>query len=40
MTRILTILLAGLAHDVPVPRSQFKQDYLKAKRYVEDYRAN
>jgi hypothetical protein len=30
--------LAGLAHDVPVPRSQWKNDYLKAKRYVEDFK--
>lgn len=29
--------LAGLAHDVPVPRSQWKSDYLKAKQYVTEF---
>jgi len=29
--------LAGLAHDVPVPRSQFEQDFLKAKQYVTEF---
>ena len=29
--------LAGLAHGVPVPRSQWSVDYLKAKQYVAEY---
>jgi hypothetical protein len=29
--------LAGLAHGVAVPRTQWKQDYLKAAKYVEEF---
>lgn len=29
--------LAGLAHGVPMPRTQWSQDYLKAQKYVEEF---
>jgi hypothetical protein len=30
--------VAGLAHSIPVPRSAFKGEYLKVKRYLDDWR--